>query len=180
MNESRPQGTGMTIANGPLPLTRYRILAPSGATARASSTSSAHTISARVRDPARSGGRAGTRVRERGRRRPLVLRREEKVSDHGRERVYEPAGEPLLLEHRDVGLLNAAADIHREIASLERGEQLGVGSRLRPEAAQVHHAGRRETNAPKRAQDLVEVRAGLPRIRPHDLAVPIDAGHQGG
>src|SRR5512136_223573 len=131
----------MTMAKGPLPLTRYRIRAPSGVVACASSTSRAHMSSARVGHGA--GGGRGTRngFWRGGGRGTLVLGREEQVPDHGSVRIHEAAREAFLTKPRDIRLLHAPAQVERQVVPLEPRDEFGIRAELRPETPEVHDAG---------------------------------------
>src|SRR6266705_727603 len=129
----------------------------------------------RVRD--RAWRRRGSRGRSRSNRlgRCFRFRRPEEVPDHGRVRIDEAARKPLLAEPEDVRLLQAPADVDLEVEPLESREERRVRSEFGSEAAQVHHADRRETNPEQRLRDTGEVDLGLAGLAPDHVPVPIEA-----
>src|SRR6059036_884327 len=111
-----------------------------------------------TRNGSGSRGRAGCRSRRSllGRGRRLRELRDE-IADHRGEGVHEPSRETFLPEAQHIGLLQPASDVQVEVDSVQGRKEGRIGSELGPEAAEVHHAGGRETDSPQEVRDVAQL-----------------------
>src|SRR5437867_8073511 len=70
-------------------------------------------------------------------------------------------------------LLQPTSDVDVQIEPLEQGEERGIRPELRTEAAQIHHADRRETDPAYRFRDVAEVDLRLTGLPPDHAAIPV-------
>src|SRR5437879_6383288 len=94
----------------------------------------------------------------------------EKVPNHGCVGIHEPSRETALSQAEHVRLLQASADVQLQVKPFEAREKGGIGSKLRPKATEIEHAGGREANRPETVHDLSQLRASL--VSPRHTTFP--------
>src|SRR5256885_12405901 len=102
----------------------------------------------------------------------------EKVPNHGCVGIHEPSRETALSQAEHVRLLQASADVQLQVKPFEAREKGGIGSKLRPKAPEIEHAGGREANPPETVHDLSQLRASPMSPAAPDLPVPVDVGKE--
>src|SRR5213593_1007252 len=89
------------------------------------------------------------------------------------ERGGEGSRGASLREPDDMRGVRPTSDVAVQTEPLEQGEERGIRPELRTEAAQIHHADRRETDPAYRFRDVADVDLRLTGLPPDHAAIPV-------